>query len=76
MKSNKIIDNEYEEQVKFTELSFNFEESMKLEGLPVYIKYKNWLKDNGAVMDPRIRYPSYFGPAQRGVVGISPCKSI
>lgn len=76
MKSNKSIDKEYEEEVKFTELSYNHEETLRLENTPLYIKYKNWLRDNGVIVDPRIRYPSYFGSPPNGIVGISAMKPI
>lgn len=76
MKSNKNIDKDYEEEVKCTELPFNAEETLKVENSPLYVKYKKWLKDNGVLMDPRIRYPSYFGEAQKGIVGVSANKAI
>jgi hypothetical protein len=34
------------------------------------------LKDNGVLVDSRIRYPTYFGSAKAGVVGISASKPI
>jgi hypothetical protein len=43
---------------------------------PLYVRYKEWLREHGVLMDSRVRYPSYFGEAGRGVVGISACKAI
>ena len=42
----------------------------------MYKRYKQWLKDHGVIIDPRVRYPSYFGDAGRGVVGVGVSKAI
>ncbi len=75
MKSNKSID-QYPEEIKFAEFPYNHEETQRLEAMPIYSKYKNWLKENGVILDPRIRYPSYFGSPPNGVIGISTSKAI
>lgn len=42
-------------------MPFNQEETLKADNSAVYKRYKQWLKDHGVLMDPRVRYPSYFG---------------
>lgn len=61
MKSNKSIEKEALEEYDIKEMQYNMEESLKCENSVVYARYKKWLKDNGVLIDPRIRYPSYFG---------------
>lgn len=76
MKSNKSIEQYQEEEIKCAELPYNHQETQRLEALPIYIKYKNWLKENGVILDPRVRYPSYFGSPPNGIIGISASKPI
>jgi len=76
MKSNQNIDKDYQQEIKFTELPYNAPQTQVVENSPLYIKYKKWLKDNGVLVDPRVRYPTYFGDTDKGVVGISASKGI
>lgn len=47
-----------------------------MENSTLYKRYKQWLKDHGVLVDPRIRYPSYFGEAGQGVVGVSVSRGV
>lgn len=47
-----------------------------MENDPIYNRYKKWLKDNGVLIDQRIRFPSYFGEANNGIIGVSAIKPI
>ena len=72
----KAYQNVYEQQVKFRQLPYNAEETVKLQKSILYVKYITWLKDNGVLMDSRVRYPTYFGQANKGMIGISATKAI
>lgn len=42
----------------------------------MYKEYREWLKNNGVIIDPSVMYPAYFGNAKSGVVGVAANKAI